>query len=74
MGILSGAVSISLLSTKTIGYQSKNIIIDVAQSLGVPLAEKEIDDIDTSNYRSRAAKSGRTITSDPVVPTSSSVS
>ncbi|OXN29194.1 hypothetical protein CDV57_02011 [Aspergillus fumigatus] len=50
----------------------KNIIIDVAQSLGVPLAEKEIDDIDTSNYRSRAAKSGRTITSDPVVPTSSS--
>ncbi|KAH1765533.1 hypothetical protein KXX41_003848 [Aspergillus fumigatus] len=48
----------------------KNIIIDVAQSLGVPLAEKEIDDIDTSNYRSRAAKSGRTITSDPVVPTS----
>ncbi|PKX98337.1 uncharacterized protein P174DRAFT_359623, partial [Aspergillus novofumigatus IBT 16806] len=31
----------------------KDMIIDVAQSLGASLVEKEIDDIDTSGYRAR---------------------
>jgi hypothetical protein len=52
----------------------KDIIIDVAQSLGVTLIEKEFDDIVTSEYRARTAKSGRTTASDPAALTSSSVS
>ncbi|GFF80635.1 hypothetical protein IFM61392_05546 [Aspergillus lentulus] len=50
----------------------KDMIIDVARSLGVSLVEKEIDDIDTSGYRARTAKSGRTTASDPAALTSSS--
>ncbi|GIJ82719.1 hypothetical protein Asppvi_001230 [Aspergillus pseudoviridinutans] len=35
----------------------KDKILDIAQSLGVSLIEKEIDDTDTSGYRARTARS-----------------
>ncbi|KAF7159374.1 hypothetical protein CNMCM5623_004688 [Aspergillus felis] len=51
----------------------KDKILDIAQSLGVSLIEKEIDDIDTSGYRARTARSLRTSVPDSALTSASTL-